>query len=172
MRVWQNVVPTVMNRRVEVETLARGTTIIGRMLDTISAKQNLPIKASWITNAGRALWGVVEISVPRSAAKVLGDYWQSLLLLISVLLIVSGFISGQSSVVGVGWSLFAIFVLLFILRTSLSSYIRGGKALRSIAATIAVVLVCLTGIGAWKSYRWIDAFSSWLHVWISQHLKF
>jgi patatin-related protein len=155
MEVWQDVVPSAMNRRSEVETLARSTTIMGRILETISAKRSLPLKASLLTNAGRAFWGVVEISVPRSALSLLGTYWQSLLLLISGLLIVASLLSNQPGVGGVGWTLFAVGMLLFTLRTMLGSYMRGGRALRTIGGFVALILLLLMGVGAWQSYRWI-----------------
>jgi patatin-related protein len=160
MQVWQDVVPIAMNRRSEVETLARSATIIGKILESISAKKSLPMKASWLTNVGRAFWGVVEISVPRTAGKLLGDYWQSLLFLISVILIAAGFLS--SSVAGVGWSLFAIAVVLFTLRTILASHMRGGGALRAIAGLLILVLVLLLGVGVWQTHRWIVDLSSML----------
>jgi hypothetical protein len=164
MEVWQDVVPTVMNRRSEVETLARSTTIIGKILETISAKRNLPLKASWLTNAGRAFWGVVEISVPRSAFSLLGNYWQSLLFLISALLITAGFLSSQTGVAGAGWSLFAFATLLFTVRSILDSYMRGGGVLRAIAGVLALVLLLLIGVGVWQTYRWVVDLTSLLHV--------
>jgi patatin-related protein len=162
MEVWQDVVPTAMNRRSEVETLARSTTIIGKIFETISAKRSLPLKASWLTNAGRAFWGVVEISVPRSAWSLLGSYWQSLLLLISGLLIVAGLLSNQPGVGGVGWTLFAIALLLFTLRTILSSYMRGGGALRTIVGFLGLIMLLLEVVGAWQTYRWIVSLTYFL----------
>jgi patatin-related protein len=153
MEVWQDVVPAAMNRRSEVETLARSTTIIGKILENISSQRNLPLKASWLTNAGRAFWGIVEISVPRSAFRLLGTYWQSLLFLISAILIIAGFLS--SGVAGVGWSLFALASLLFTLRTILGSYMRGGGALRTIAGVLVLVLLLLLGVGVWQTHQWI-----------------
>ena len=160
MDTWQDVVPKEMNRRSQVETLARSTTIIGKMLETISAKRSLPVKASWLTNAGRAFWGVVEISVPRSAFQLLGTYWQSLLFLIAVILIVAGLFASKTGVSGVGWSLFAVAVLLFVLRTILGSYMRGGKALRAIVGIVVVLLTALLAVGAWQTYRWLSAYIS------------
>jgi patatin-related protein len=155
MEVWQDVIPTAMNRRSEVETLARSATITGKMLETISAEKNLPLKASWLTNAGRILWGVVEISAPRSGLSLVGTYWQSLLFLISVILIAAGFLASQPGVAGVGWSLFAIAILIFTLRTILGSYMRGGRALRAIAGICALVLLLLLGVGVWQTHRWV-----------------
>jgi Protein of unknown function (DUF3376) len=39
MEVWQDVVPREMNRRSELQTLARGTTILGKILETIAARR-------------------------------------------------------------------------------------------------------------------------------------
>jgi len=163
MEVWQDVVPKEMNRRSELEVLARGTTILGKMLETIAAQRNLPVNARWLTNAGRTFWGVVEISVPRTALRHLGTYWQSLLLLIAVLLIAAGALSSQPGVAGVGWSLFAISVVLFTLRTALGSYIRGGNALGVLVSIVSLVLLVLLGVGVWQSYHWIVIQTTTLH---------
>ena len=163
MQVWQDVVPKEMNRRSELQALARGTTILGKILETIAAQQNLPPNARWLTNVGRAFWGVVEISVPRTALRHLGTYWQSLLFLIAVLLIAAGALSSQSGVAGVGWSLFAVAVVLFTLRTTLGSYMRGGNALRVLASIVAMVLLLLLGVGVWQSYHWIVVHTATLH---------
>jgi hypothetical protein len=171
MEVWQDVVPTAMNRRSELETLARGSTIIGQMLQTIADKRNLAVKASWITNAGRAFWGVVEISVPRSAFRLLGTYWQSLLFLISAILIVAGVFSSQAGVASVGWSLFALALLLFTLRTILASHMRGGQALRAIAGILGLAVVVLAAVGAFQTYHWIVNFTTHLHAYLKSYIK-
>jgi hypothetical protein len=84
-----------------------------------------------------------------------GTYWQSLLFLISVILIAAGFLASQPGVAGVGWSLFAIAILIFTLRTILGSYMRGGRALRAIAGICALVLLLLLGVGVWQTHRWV-----------------
>jgi patatin-related protein len=154
MRIWRDVVPSEMNPVLLMKTLARGSEIIGRMLETISARQELPAQASWITNAGRAFWGVVEISVPRSPGKLLGTYWQSLLFLIAGILIAAGLISGQAGVSSVGWACFAIAVALFTLRRALGSFMRGRSAWRFIRALAIVVLTAIFAIGGWRVYDW------------------
>ncbi len=171
MEVWQDVLPTAMNRRSEMETLARGSTIIGQMLQTIADKRNLAVKASWITNAGRAFWGVVEISVPRSAFRLLGTYWQSLLFLISAILIVAGVFSSQPGVAGVGWSLFAAASVLFTLRTILGSYMRGGQALRAIAGILGLAVVVLVAVGAFQTYHWIVNFTRHMHAYLKHRIN-
>jgi len=60
----------------------------------------------------------------------------------------------------VGWSLFAVAVLLFVLRTILGSYMRGGKALRAIIGIVVVLLTALLAVGAWQTYRWLSAYIS------------
>lgn len=154
MRIWRDIVPAEMNRVLLMKTLARSSEIIGRMLETISERRKLPVQASWVTNAARAFWGVVEISVPRSAGQLLGKYWQSLLFLIAAILIAAGLISGQAGVSGVGWACLAIAVALFTLRTALGSFMRGKSAWRFIRAVLIIVLTAVFAIGGWTVYSW------------------
>jgi len=164
MQVWQDVVPREMNRRSQLQSLARGTAILGKILETIAAQRNLPSNAPrWLTSVARAFWGVVEISVPRSALWHLGTYWQSLLLLISLLLIVAGIFSSQPGVAGVGWSLFAIVAVLFVLRTALGYYLRGRDPRRALAIIVALVVLLFFGIGIWQSYEWVVVHTATLH---------
>ena len=154
--IWQDIVPKEMDRRAQVETAARSTTIIGQILEAISGKSKVPLSGTtWLINGGRALWGLVEISVPRSGVTLFGRHWQSLLLLIAVVLIVAGILSSNPGVIGVGWSLFAIFLLLFVLRTIIGSYLKGGHAWRAIFSIVVVLLILLAIAGAWQTYHWV-----------------
>jgi patatin-related protein len=155
MDVWRDIVPPEANRSLMARTLARATTIIGRILETISNEKGVAKKqAAWITNAGRALWGLVEISVPRSLGTLLGKYWQSLLLLIAIILLIAGVISGQKDVSGVGWSLFGIFLALLTIRSIFGSWMRGGNVFRYVRGLIVLVLVILVCFGAHQVYGW------------------
>jgi len=172
IQVWQDVVPREMNRRSQLESTARGTAIVGKILETIATQRNLPTNGPrWLTSVARAFWGVVEISVPRSALRHLGTYWQSLLLLISLLLIVAGAFSSQPGVAGVGWSLFAITTVVFVLRTALGSYIRAGNALRVLGSILALILLIFLGIGIWQSYDWIVGQTAALHTSLQKCFK-
>jgi Protein of unknown function (DUF3376) len=162
MQAWMAMVPDRMNPKGMVEALARSTTITGRILEGIAEGKTLKPQAAWITNAGRAFWSVVELSVPRSAGTIIGRYWQALLLLIALLLIIAGLVSGQAPVSGVGWACFAIATALFVLRTALGSFMRGGNAWRGIRAVVVLLLVIVFAIGVWTTYEVIGNGWNWV----------
>jgi patatin-related protein len=153
MMLWMSVVPERMDPTSMVRSLARGTEIIGHMLEAIAGSSRLSAQAAWVTNAGRAFWGVVELSVPRSGPRILGRYWQSLLMLIALLLIVAGLIGGQAAVSGVGWGCLAIALALFMLRNALGTFMRGRNVLRAARGVIVLVLIVVFAIGAMTTYH-------------------
>jgi patatin-related protein len=154
MDTWMQVLPTEPNRVTLLRTLARGTEIVGRMLDALASKNSLPLWGSWIANAGRALWGIVEISIPRKIGTLFGRYWQSLLLLISIVLIVAGIIGAGSGVAIVGWSLFLATILLFLARATLGRFMRGANV-RGLLGTVGVLLaIAVFGAMGWELHSW------------------
>ena len=108
---------------------ARGTEITGRILEAIAGKQGLPGSGRYLVILGRVLWGLVEISVPRSLPSLLARYWLSLLLLIAIVLIVAG-LFGAPGVTAVGWSLLALGLATEIVRLTLSRFLLGRRWLR------------------------------------------
>jgi hypothetical protein len=153
MSLWRMLVPAEPNRVMLMRALARGTTITGRMLDGIGGSQLKP-PARWLTRAGRALWGLVEISVPHHWATLLGRYWQSLLLLISIILIVAGLLTTQPAVSGFGWALLGLAVLLLILRTLLWDFMRAGKVRAALAGLAILIAAGVFFVGGLQVYRW------------------
>jgi len=154
MSLWQRVVPAEPDRVMLMRALSRGTTITGRMLDGIAQAPQLKAPAKWLTTAGRALWALVEISVPRHWATLLGRYWQSLLLLISIIMILAGLLSSQPAVSGFGWALLAFAVFLMVVRTLLWEFMRRGRVrgvLRVVIAVFAAVILFAAGL---QLYQW------------------
>jgi hypothetical protein len=154
MSLWCKVLPGEPNRVLLMRTLARGTTIVGRMLDGIAAGSQLSAPAKWLTIVGRSLWGLVEISVPRHWATLLGRYWQSLLLLISIFLILAGLLIARPAISGFGWAVLAVAVFLLVARTILWDFMRAGSmglALRNVAILIATGIFV---VGLYQIYEW------------------
>jgi Protein of unknown function (DUF3376) len=157
MSLWRMLVPTEPDRVVVMRSLARGTTIVGRMLDGIAGGSQLSVPSKWLTNAGRALWALVEISVPRHWSTLLGKYWQTLLLLISIILILAGLLTAQPAISGFGWAALGFALLILVLRTILWDFMRAGKvraALGGLAILIAAGVVFLGGL---EIYKWAGA---------------
>jgi hypothetical protein len=137
-----------------MRTLARSTQIVGGILEKISIDSNLTTPAQWITRVGRLFWGLVEISVPRSAAELLGQYWNSLLLLIGVLLIALGLVSGGTSVGGVGWMFVGFAAALFLVRSVLRSSMSATSVWRRVRAVVLILLAVLLAAGLFQTYAW------------------
>jgi patatin-related protein len=154
MDTWMTVVPSEPDRVALLRTLARGSQIVGRILDGIAAKKSLPLSGSWLVNAGRALWGIVEISIPRKIGTLFGRYWQSLLLLISIVLIAAGILGAQSGVAAVGWTLLLATLLLFLVRATLARFMRGGNVFGLISTVAAVAAALVFAAGGWQIYSW------------------
>jgi len=168
MDVWKKIVPSEPKRTLVARSLARATEITGHILEAISNEKGVGKKqAAWITNAGRALWGMVEISVPRSIFELLGKYWLSLLSLVAAVLLVAGLIGGQKGVTGTGWALLGIVLVLSVFRALLSSWMRGGRTLwgfiQGLLLLIVFLLLLLGGHTAYKFYE-CD-----LAQWLSSH---
>jgi patatin-related protein len=169
MQIWQDVVPKEMERKSGLQTIARSTTIIGKILESISAKQNFSTHVGWVSGVGRAFWGVIEISVPRSLFRQLGNYWQWLLLLIALILILIG-APLAPAVAGVGWSLLAFSLALYLIRSFLGNYMRGGQAdlLKGLAA-LCVILILIAGI--WQTRCWILDIKHKVGAKITEHVS-
>ena len=116
--------------------------------------RKIPARTGWITAIGRALWGLVEISVPPSPWWRLANYWQYLLLLIAVLLVIGGMLTGQAGIAVFGWVLIGGSVVLATLRWALKSFMQGRRLLVFFASVIIVVLVLLAAVGGWQLYQW------------------
>jgi patatin-related protein len=154
IEIWRDIVPREMNPELLLKTLVRGTAIIGRMLDGIADRRRIPVKTAWITAIGRALWGLVEISVPQSPWWRLADYWQYLLLLIAVLLVIGGMLTGQADIAVFGWVLIGGSAVLVTLRWALKSFMHGRRPLLFFASVIIFVLALLAAAGGWQVYQW------------------
>ena len=154
MEVWRDVVPSEVNPKLLLRTLARGTTIVGQMLDAIADRRRVPLKTAWITAVGRAFWGLVEISVPRSSWRLVANYWQYVLLLTAVILVVGGMITGQAGVAVFGWVLVGSSVVLATLRWALKSFMQGHRPLLLFASVMIFALAFLAAAGGWQVYQW------------------
>jgi patatin-related protein len=162
MRMWNNVVPAESSRVALMRTLARSTQIVGGILERISADKNLTTPARWITNAGRLLWGVVEISVPRSAGELLGRYWNSLALLIGMLLVALGLVSDRPGIDGVGWMLVSLAAALVAVRSVLRSFMSGTSLWRRARTVVFAVIAVVLVAGIFQSYQWGQSLLAWI----------
>jgi patatin-related protein len=164
MSAWQNTVPQEPDRTMLARALARATEITGRILDRTAD----PLKptAAALTRAGRVMWGLVEISAPRSLGRLLADYWQTLLLLIAIILFLAGTVFGQQGVTGVALVLLGFSAALFTARALLGAWLRKTNWQRTVAIfviAVVAIIAALAGWGGYHIYQWlVDGFGPWL----------
>jgi hypothetical protein len=154
MSLWRMMTPAEPNRVLLMRTLARGTTIVGRMLDGIVGGSQLSVAGKWITSIGRALWGLVEISVPRRWLGLLWRYWNSLFLLIAIMLIAAGLVTALPAISGFGRALLAFTGLVLVLRTILWDFMRAGRWRAALAGIAIVISAGIFLFGLWEFVPW------------------
>ena len=147
------------NPEASVRDLARSTEIIGRMLEGIAADRQLPVgPATWLTRLGRILWGLVEVSVPRSVPALLFRYGLHLLYLFDILLIAVGFLFNEHALMRVGVlvlaATFATHMASFFLADVLQGRVRRRLAVQWLAGAGAALIV---GAAAWLVARRLGA---------------
>jgi patatin-related protein len=135
-----------------VRTTARATTVIGKILDGITHRRDLPghRAAVWFARVGTLLWGLVEVSVPHSFARLVFGHWLTLLYLFAAFLIVGGIVFNIAPVQKLGLATLGatLAVNLAVVLTGELLRDRGQWLRRSLMALSAVliVLIILGGI--------------------------
>jgi len=165
MSLWRMLVPAEPDRVMLMRSLARGTTITGRMLDGIAGGTQLSVPARWLTRFGRTFWGLVEISVPRHWVTLLGRYWQSLLLLISLSLILAGLLTARAAVSGFGWAVLAFAVLLIVVRTTLWDFMRAGRVRVALVWLAILIVAGVLVFGGWQICQRVSGKWGELQAW-------
>jgi patatin-related protein len=170
MSLWQMLTPSEPDRVMLMRALARGTTIVGNMLDGIAGGSQLSTPAKWLANSGRALWALVEISVPRHWGTLLGKYWQSLLLLVSIILILAGLLSAEPAVLGFGWAVLGFAVLLLTLRTILWDFMRAGNVRTALGGLGILIIASVVVVGGLQIYNWAGTGWEKVQTWTCRRL--
>ncbi|MEP7362332.1 MAG: patatin-like protein, partial [Acidobacteriota bacterium] len=107
LSTWMQLRLEEQQRKPYASTLARGTTVIGDMLESIARRQNSqPTPLSAVPHIGRLVWGLVEVATPRSFPELIFRYWLSVLFALGVVLVVLGILI--PAVQTAGWALVAI----------------------------------------------------------------
>ena len=121
LEAWMRLRMEEQQRKPYASTLARGTTVIGEILDSIVRRQNSePTPLSAVPHLGRLAWGLVEVATPRSFPELIFRYWMSVIFALGVVLVALGIFipSVQTS----GWSLVAIAVAAKLATALLQDY--------------------------------------------------
>ena len=134
-----------------LRTAARATTVVGKMLEGLSAKYQRGAKtAAWVTRLGRVFWGMVEVAVPRSMRNIVFRHWLKLLYLFEALLIVGGWLLGSDVVQDFGWKALVVTLAVNGVVLLLSDVMRGYfSKWRLTKYLLMLVVAACTLTGAW-----------------------
>ena len=136
-----------------LRTAARATTVIGKILDSMSQKRGINNKYSvWIVRLGKIFWSLVEVAVPRSLPDLVFRHLLKLVYFLEVLLIAASLVLlGKSSEVrSFALTAFAITVAVHltvaVLRDLIQSRNRWLNLVKTAAALLLVTLIAVGGL--------------------------
>ena len=129
------------------ESLARGTTIVGRMFEGLSDQYAVGQKyAKWVTNFGAVCWHIIELSVPRSLGDIFFRYWLKLATVVATAFLLVGVVIHAKVEWETGLVLFALVFLLSLVRTYLRRFMLKLHAPRTIQIAAALVATLLAAL--------------------------
>lgn len=135
-------VPTRLEPTSTVRILARGTRVTGQVLSGLAGERKLLSRpAALLVRAGTLLWGLVEVSVPRSLANLLFRYWLTLLTLAEVILVLGGALLGQPAAQRLGWVTLLLTLLARAAASVLAWWFHGRKRRLLVSVCLAVVVL-------------------------------
>lgn len=138
-------VPEDLEATSSLRTLARGTRVTGQVLSGLAGEQKLLTRpAALMIRAGTFLWGLVEVSVPRSLPALLFRYWLSLLTLVEIILIVGGALLGQPGAQRLGWTALLLTVAARLTVAVVAGWLRGKK--RPLRLAAGAILAAVLGL--------------------------
>ncbi len=138
-------VPEALEPTASLRTLARGTRVTGQVLSGLAEDQRLLSRpAALMVRAGTFLWGLVEVSVPRSLPALLFRYWLSLLTLIEIILIVGGALLGQPGAQRLGWTALFLTLAARVVVAITAGWLQGKK--RPIRLAIGLLLAAILAL--------------------------
>lgn len=131
--------------------LARGSRVVGRMLEGITERQSRDgRRVRWLTRAASWFWGIVQVSIPRSLPALLFDHWLGLFYALAVLLVGVGVFAGGEVM---GWGVrilgaaLAVHAVVLLFRDFMR---RRGRTMAVLAGLgVAAVLGLLAAGVAW-----------------------
>jgi di/tricarboxylate transporter len=77
-------------------------------------------------------------------------YWNSLFLLIAIMLIAAGLVTALPAISGFGWALLAFTGLVLVLRTILWDFMRAGRWRAALAGIAIVITAGIFLFGLWE----------------------
>jgi hypothetical protein len=115
--------PPEPNPRMLVETLARSTQVVGKMLEGLTASTALQPQAALIARLGHLAWGLVQVAIPQSFPNLLFAHWRNVLGLFGVFLIVLAVVMGSWSLASSGLILIVSLAIVSVVVHTLGSWL-------------------------------------------------
>ena len=146
-----------------LQVIGRATQIFGRMLEDISATRGAAGKdqAALLTRVASIFSGLIELSLPRTAAQILWRYWRSLLYVIGGLLFLLGVLFGEETVQKGGLLILLVTAAIHLATSTLELWIQRWGPLWKIAATVlSLLLTAIFALGVWKATELPALFSA------------
>lgn len=162
-----------LDPQASLTSLARGTRVVGRMLEGITERHSRHGgRMQWLTRTGSWFWSLVQVAVPRSLPALVFDHWMGLLYAFALLLILLGVFAGAEVM---GWGIRALGamllanVIVLFFRDFMRRRGRVGAVLVGLGAA-AGALVVAAGT-AWLARQLftpsvLAAFPGWLQPWL------
>lgn len=146
-----------------LRSVARATTVIGKILEALSAKQRVDTKyALWLARLGQVFWALVEVAVPQSFANLFFRHWLKLIYFLEALLIAGGTLLAQPQMQQFGVTSFGITAGIHLAVIILGDLLKSrNRWLNLIKALVIVVVVALVAVGALAVSAVLGVESSW-----------
>jgi patatin-related protein len=149
---------------------ARATTVIGKMLEDLSAQRSVNTKyALWIARLGVIFWALVEVAVPQSFPNLIFRHWLKLVYFLEVLLIGASILLVNPTVQQFALTAFGVTVAIHLAVVILTDLIETRNRwlnLAKAAIIVALVLLVITGVIAISAL--LGSNSLWIRI---QHLR-
>jgi hypothetical protein len=132
-----------------LRTAARGTKVLGQMLESFAEAQRLDKKRiRWVTRLAQIFYGLVEVAVPNSVPHLIFRHWLKLLYLFELLMVVAGIAFVTQPVQQFGLLTFAVTVTVHTAILVMGDLMRGRRVwLNLVLGMFVISLIALSVIG-------------------------
>jgi len=133
-----------LNREATMRSMARATTVIGKILESLSSDRRVSTKyVLWIARLGQIFWAMVEVAVPRSFANIIFRHFLKLVYFLEALLIVGATLLAQPQMQQFGITAFGITAGIHLSVMILSDLLSSNYRLLNLVKAVVIALVAL-----------------------------
>ncbi|HEY0729059.1 MAG TPA: DUF3376 domain-containing protein, partial [Pyrinomonadaceae bacterium] len=134
-----------------LRSAARATTVVGKILDSMSKKRGVNSKYSmWIIRLGQIFWSLVEVAVPQSFPDLIFRHWLKLVYFLELLLVVGSTVLLAKEVQQFALLAFGltagVHLAVVLLRDLIESRNRWVNLAKAIGAALLVGLIIVGGL--------------------------